>query len=170
MLNTDSGKWEKQADHHWRNPGFIQTDQHPVVCVSWRNAQAYVKWLSRETGKTYRLLSEAEWEYVARGGTKTSRYWGEDVVGQCRHANGLDRSAKNRYPKWKAVECDDGAVHTSAVGQYKANGFGLHDVSGNVWEWVADCWNGHYNGAPADGSAWTSGHCDRRVVRGGSWD
>ena len=157
IWNTDSGKWEKQADHHWRNPGFTQTDQHPVVCVSWRNAQAYVRWLSRETGKTYRLLSEAEWEYVVRAGTKTAWYWGDDETDQCRYANG------------KAVECDDGAVHTSAVGQYKANGFGLHDVSGNVWEWVADCWNENYNGAPADGSAWTGGNCDRRVWRGGSW-
>ena len=166
----ESGKWEKHADHHWRDPGFTQTDQHPVVCVSWRDAQAYVKWLSRETGKAYRLLSEAEWEYIARGGTQTAWYWGDDKTAQCRHANGFDRAAKRRYPKFKTVECDDGAVHTSEVGQYKANGFGLHDVSGNVWEWVEDCWNDSYAGGPADGSAWTSGDCDTRVLRGGSWD
>ena len=168
ILNTDSGKWEKQADHHWRNPGFTQTDQHPVVCVSWRDAQAYVKWLSRETGKTYRLLSEAEWEYVVRAGTKTAWYWGDDETDQCRYANGVDLSAGRQY-NWKTIECDDGAVHTSEVGKYKANAFGLHDVSGNVWEWVEDCWNESYAGAPADGSAWTSGNCKPRVLRGGSW-
>ena len=170
IWNTDSGKWEKRSDHHWRDPGFAQTDQHPVVCVSWRDAKEYVLWLMRETGKTYRLLSEAEWEYVARGGTKTAWYWGDEETDQCRHANGFDRSVKRRYPKWKTAKCDDDAVHTSEVGQYNANGFGLHDVSGNVFEWVEDCWHDSYAGAPADGSAWTSGNCNRRVLRGGSWD
>ena len=169
IFMPESGKFEKHSDHHWRDPGFTQTDQHPVVCVSWRDAQAYVRWLSRETGKSYRLLSEAEWEYVARGGTATAWYWGDDETDQCLHANGLDRSAKHRYPKWKAVGCDDGAVHTSEAGKYKANAFGLHDVSGNVGEWVEDCWNESYAGASADGSAWTSGNCKKRVVRGGSW-
>ena len=141
-----------------------------MVCVSWRDAQAYVRWLSRETGKSYRLLSEAEWEYVARGGTATTWYWGDDETDQCLHANGFDRSAKRRYPKWQTVECDDGAVHTSEAGEYKANAFGsARYVSGNVGEWVEDCWNESYAGAPADGSAWTSGNCKKRVVRGGSW-
>ena len=164
------GKFEKDSDRNWRAPGYAQTDQHPVVCVSWRDAQVYVKWLSRKTGESYRLLSEAEWEYVARGGTQTAWYWGADKTAQCRHANGFDRSAEQRYPnKWKTAKCDDGAVHTSEVGKYKANGFGLHDVSGNVREWVEDCWNENYAGAPTDGSAWTSGNCKKRVLHGGSW-
>ena len=162
-------KFEKDSDRNWHNPGYAQTDQHPVVCVNWRDAQTYVKWLSRTTGESYRLLSEAEWEYVARGGTQTAWNWGDQETDQCRHANGRDRSAKQRYPKWKAAKCDDDAVHTSEVGKYKANAFGVHDTAGNVWEWVADCWNESYAGAPADGSAWTSGDCSKRVLRGGSW-
>ena len=163
------GKFEKDSDRDWRAPGYAQTDQHPVVCVNWRDAQIYVKWLSRTTGESYRLLSEAEWEFVARGGTQTAWHWGDDETGQCRHANGFDRSTKRRYPKWKAAKCDDDAVHTSEVGKYKANAFGLFDTAGNVWEWVEDCWNENYTGAPADGSAWTSGDCGARIVRGGSW-
>ncbi len=165
----ERGEWKKHSGHHWRDPGFTQTDQHPVVCVNWRDAQAYVRWLSRETGKAYRLLSEAEWEYVARAGARTAWYWGESESRQCQYANGADRSAERRYNLY-AVGCDDGAVQTSVAGKYKSNGFGLHDVSGNVWEWVEDCWNEHYNGAPADGSAWTTGNCKKRVVRGGGWN
>ena len=128
-----------------------------MVCVSWKDAKAYVDWLSGKTGKGYRLLSEAEWEYVARGGTRTSRYWGAGEGGQCEYANG-------------AASCRDRSVYTAEVGSYRANGFGLHDVLGNVWEWVEDCWHEDYTGAPVDGSAWTSGgECGYRVLRGGSW-
>ena len=155
----------------WRNPGFSQTDGHPVVCVSWADAQAYVKWLSRETGQGYRLPSEAEWEYVARGGKSTARYWGESESGQCRHANGADRALKRRYSEWEwtVSSCDDGHVHTAPAGTFSANAYGLRDVLGNVWEWVEDCWNEGYTGAPSNGGAWESGDCTRRVLRGGSW-
>ena len=133
----------------------------PVVNVSWDDAKSYVRWLSSRTGASYRLLSESEWEYVARGGTTTSRYWGASSSAQCGYVNGADR----------AVDCDDGAVQTAPVGSYRANGFGLYDVLGNVHEWVEDCWHGSYAGAPADGSAWTAGgDCGLRVLRGGSWD
>ena len=141
----------------------------PVMNVSWVDAKAYVEWLSEETGKTYRLLSESEWEYVARAGTKTARYWGESERGQCRYANGADREAKRHNSGWTTVDCDDGYYRTSPVGRYEANEYKLHDVLGNVWEWVEDCWNGSYSGAPTDGNAWESGDCSRRVVRGGSW-
>ena len=142
----------------------------PVVNVSWNDAQAYIRWLSGRTGGEYRLLSESEWEYAARGGTVTARYWGESASGQCRHGNGADRSAKRRYSDWTIAECEDGAVHTAEVGTYESNGYGLHDVLGNVWEWVGDCWHDSYAGAPSDGSAWTgSGDCGKRVLRGGSW-
>ena len=166
-------EWAERYGRNWSNPGYGQTDGHPVVCVSWEDAKAYVGWLSRETDKEYRLLSEAEWEYAARGGTVTSRYWEEGEGGQCRHANGPDREVKDAYGKlydfigWEAVSCSDGHVHTAPVGSYEANGFGLHDVLGNVLELVEDCWNGGYRRAPSDGSAWVSGDCRGRPSRGG---
>ena len=171
-VTYEGGEWEERSGRSWRNPGFNQADGHPVVCVSWEDAQVYVRWLSRETGEAYRLLSESEWEYVARGGTETSRYWGDGESGQCAHANGVDRALKRRYGDWKwtIATCNDGQVHTAPVGSYRANGYGLHDVMGNVWEWVEDCWHESYAGAPADGGAWTvGGDCERRVLRGGSW-
>ena len=165
------GEWKKRSGRSWKNPGFSQTDSNPVVCVSWNDAKAYVRWLSGKTGKKYRLLSEAEWEYVARGGTKTARYWGESESGQCRYANGADEALKrwDRDWKWKIASCDDGHARPSPVGSFQANGFGLHDVLGNVIEWTEDCWNESYRGAPSDGTAWESGDCGRRVLRGGSW-
>ena len=128
----------------------------PVIYVSWDDAQAYAGWLSEKTGKRYRLLSESEWEYVARGGTAT-RYWWGDSVGRGRaNCNGCGS-------RW-----DDKL--TAPVGSFAANGFGLHDVHGNVWEWVEDCGVRSYVRAPSDGSAWTRrGGCSWRVVRGGSW-
>ena len=133
---------------------------HPVINVSWEDAREYVRRLSRETGEEYRLLTEAEWEFVARAGTQTARYWGESESGQCRYANGYDDD----------VSCSDGHEHTAPVGLFEPNAFGLYDVLGNVWEWTQDCWNESYSGAPADGSAWSSGDCSYRVMRGGSWD
>ena len=155
----------------WRSPGYPQTDGHPVVCVSWDDARAYVRWLSRETGASYRLPSEAEWEYAARGGTTTRWYWGGDSTGQCGNANGADAAARRRLGDWTWTQpCDDGRVFTAPVGTFGANGFGLFDVAGNAAEWVEDCWHDDYRGAPDDGRAWTSGgDCDRRVQRGGSW-
>ena len=142
----------------------------PVINVSWEDAQGYVRWLSRRTGNDYRLLSEAEWEYVARAGTTTARYWVESETGQCRHANGADLTAKRQNDGWTVADCDDGYYRTAPVGSYTASRFGLYDVLGNVWEWTRDCWNASYAGAPTDGSAWERGVCSRRVVRGGSWD
>ncbi len=142
----------------------------PVIHVSWEDAREYVRWLSRETGEEYRLLTEAEWEYVARAGTATARYWGERETGQCRYANGYDRTGQAELIfTWDPASCSDGYVHTAPVGLFEPNGFGLYDVLGNVWEWTQDCWNESYWGAPADGSAWSSGDCSLRVVRGGSW-
>lgn len=184
-------------ESHWLNPGFAQGEREPVVCVSWEDAQAYVRWLSQETGKEYRLLSEAEWEYMARAGTSTARYWGQGKKGQCQYANGADAALKMETEKsgfdWRrqidscqdghmwniaceftfllrlSVSCQDGYVWTSPVGVYGSNAFGLHDVLGNVSEWVQDCWHANYDGAPNDGRAWESGDCSRRVIRGGSW-
>ena len=139
------------------------------------DAQAYVQWLSRTSGKPYRLLTEAEWEYVARAYSSTSRPWGDDANQACGHANVQDQTMARVVPPGEGKEwgnphrCDDGSAYTSTVGRYQANRFGLYDMIGNAAEWVEDCWNANYTGAPSDGSAWTTGECARRVVRGGSW-
>ena len=144
-------------------------ERRPVIHVNWKDAQAYVGWLSAKTGERYRLPSEAEWEYAAQGGTRTSRPWGKGESRQCRHANGADAAYKRQHTARTVASCDDGHVYTAPVGRYEQNARGLHDVLGNVWEWTGDCWNASYEGAPTDGSAWDSGDCSRRVLRGGSW-
>ena len=147
-------------------------NQRPIAYVGWNDAKQYVRWLSRRTGKRYRLLSESEWEYAARAGTRTSRYWGNSVSAQCGYANGADGVFKegNSDWRWQVAPCRDGHVDTAPVGSLGANGFGLHDLLGNVSEWVEDCWHDSYQGAPSDGRAWTSGgDCGRRVMRGGSY-
>ena len=169
--STFEGGVAARADRSWRSPGFGQGGRHPVVCVSWNDAQAYAAWVSLETGEEYRLPSESEWEYAARAGTATARYWGEGEAGQCRHANSGDASLKQRHSDWlwPVASCRDGHVHTAPVGSFAANGWELHDVLGNVSEWTEDCWNGGYGNEPSDGSAWEYGDCERRVLRGGSW-
>jgi len=150
--------------------------RRPVINVSWEDARRYVGWLSEQTGQAYRLLSETGWEYVARAGTESAWHWGEDAAEQCRHANGFDRDlaealgAEDIRTGVVPASCSDGYESVAPVGSFEPNGFGLHDVSGNVWEWTDDCWNESYAGAPADGSARTSGYCLPRVVRGGSWN
>ena len=162
------GKWTKEASRNWRSPGFEQTDSHPVTCISWDDAKAYVDWLSKETGEPYRLLSEAEWEYVARAGTSSMRYWGHDWDNKdgCAFAN-----VANKEDNWtRAFNCSDGHKYTAPIGKYRPNAFGLHDMLGNLWEWTEDCWNTSNTGSPADGSARLSGNCNARVLRGGSWN
>lgn len=143
----------------------------PVMWVEWEHTQEYIAWLSRETGEEYRLLTEAEWEYAARAGSTTARYWGDSDRDQCRHANGFDRvghdTIGNLYRQ--PVACDDGHGRRAPVGSYLPNAFGLYDMLGNVLEWTQDCWNGSYEGTPVDGTAWESGRCDIRVVRGGHY-
>jgi formylglycine-generating enzyme required for sulfatase activity len=152
----------------------LQDDSHPVVCVNRDDANAYVAWLSAKVGQEYRLPSEAEWEYAARAGTVTSRYWGDDPRLTCLHANGADQSARRHIPgagDWAIHECDDGYAYTSPAGRFQANAFGLKDMLGNAWEWTEDCWHDNYIGAPTDGSPWTSGgECGELVLRGGAWD
>jgi len=130
-------------------------ENRPVINVSWDDAQSYVRWLSARTGKTYRLLSEAEWEYVARAGTGTAYSWGDSIGVNRANCDGCGS-------QW-----DD--EKTAPVGSFAANAWGVYDMHGNVYEWVEDCWNDSYVGAPADGSAWESEDCSKRVLRGGSW-
>ncbi len=155
-------EWKDTPGKSWRDPGYQQSDDHPVACVSWDDAKAYVAWLANETGRGYRLLSEAEWEYAARAGSTTAYSWGATAS----HANA-------NYGKF---ECCDGLatgkdkwVNTAPVGQFPANAFGLYDMHGNVWEWVEDCYEDSYSSAPKDGAARTTSGCNIRVIRGGSW-
>jgi len=164
-----NGNWDWREGHSWKSPGYEQTDQQPAVCVSWNDARAYVRWLSQKTGKRYRLPTEAEWEYAARAGTTTARYWGENPDQACRYANVADRTT-HQGSSWNAKHnCNDGHWFPAPVGSYAPNKFGLYDVLGNAWEWTEDCWNASYSGAPGDGSAWLGGNCSQRVARGGSW-
>ena len=141
--------------------GYRPADQgwgrgdRPVINVSWEDARGYASWLSRETGQAYRLPSEAEWEYAARAGTTTSYWWGNEI--------GSNRA--NCYGCGSRWDGD----RTAPVGSFATSPWGLHDMHGNVWEWVEDCWNGSYPGAPVDGGAWLSGDCSSRVLRGGFW-
>jgi len=181
LISRDPGrkgeetKMAERTGSSWRNPGYPQTDSHPVTCVNWYDAIAYLVWLSREAGHEYRLLSEAEWEYAARGGTTTYRYWGNDEDNKigCQYANVADLTAADAFDfehlRKNIFICHDGYATTAPVGRFRANAFDLYDMLGNVQEWVQDCWRTHYVGAPTDGSAWTVGDCSIRGVRGGAW-
>ncbi|MCY4122472.1 MAG: formylglycine-generating enzyme family protein [Acidobacteria bacterium] len=170
----DQWHWEPQDGASWRAPGWRQQYNEPVVCVSWEDASAYVRWLSEVTGERYRLPAEAEWEYAARAGTTTAFYWGDDATA-CVYANGPDRTSEQTFRRragfsFSFSSCTDGAARTALVGSFEPNAFGLYDMAGNVSEWVEDCWHRNYAGAPRDGSAWTSGgNCGGRVIRGGAW-
>ena len=131
--------------------------QQPAINVTWDDAQRYVAWLSKMTGKPYRLLTEAEYEYATRAETQTAYPWGDDIGKNNANCNGCGSKWDNRQ--------------TAPVGSFKPNAFGLYDMVGNVWQWVEDCFHNNYNGAPTDGSAWIEGgNCKFRVVRGGAWD
>ncbi len=169
--------WPKGTDAEktatWKNPGIGRPPRpdEPVVCVSWQDAKAYVGWLAQRTGKPYRLPTEAEWEYAARAGTVTPFPWdgGEDSA--CTHANIYDKSAAGRF-RWVNAACDDGHPELAPVGSFKANALGLHDMVGNVWEWVEDCYVIPYPHGPATEAAVQPAageSCARRSVRGGSW-
>jgi formylglycine-generating enzyme required for sulfatase activity len=132
----------------------VQSGTDPAVCISWNDAKAYATWLSRKTQKTYRLLTEAEWEYVARAGTATRLFFG------------TDESALAQYAWYK----ENSGGQTQPVGRKKANAFGLYDVYGNADQWVEDCEHNDYTGAPSDGSAWPSSFCSRHILRGGTWN
>ena len=152
----------------WREPGFSQGEDHPVLCVSWNDAMAYVAWLNGRAGGGYRLPTEAEWEYAARGGSQSAYTFGPDAGGLCRYANVADRALKQRIPtwKWSIASCDDGHVFTAPVGAFKANPWGLHDVHGNVWEWTCSDYDKDYSGGE-QGCADAAAHY---ATRGGSWN
>jgi formylglycine-generating enzyme required for sulfatase activity len=156
----DGGNWVQLRDHRsFRQPGFPQEEDHPVVGVSWNDAQAYANWLTKLTGKSYRLPSEAEWEYAARAGTTTRYWWGDAASTQRANFN----------PPEPKVWPPDRRHSTVPVDTFEPNPWGLYNVHGNTWEWCEDCWHESYDGAPQDGSAWVDGEGLSRVLRGGSW-
>ena len=156
--------------YSWQNTGFEQTDEHPVVNVSWNDAEEFCKWLSKKESRTYRLPTEAEWEYACRAGTTTRYYSGDDPETLAKVGNVPDATAKAKFPDWiRTIKASDGYVFTAPVGKFKPNAFGLYDMHGNVWQWCAD-WYGadYYAKSPIDDP--TGPDCgDGRVLRGGSW-
>ena len=163
------GGWSEKGGLNWKMPGFDQSDDHPVTCVNWHDAQAFITWLNDKTGEAFRLPSEAEWEYAARAGSESVYYMGDEPSALCAHANAADQRALEHYPGFAVNNCDDGYVRTSPVASFAASPWDLYDIYGNVWEWVEDCWQASYTGAPTDGSAIVEGDCTRRGFRGGGY-
>jgi formylglycine-generating enzyme required for sulfatase activity len=161
------GKWDWREGRDWENPGFSQSSEQPVACVSHNDVTAFIRWLNRQGNKVFRLPTEAEWEYAARGGTSTIRYWGDAADSKaCGYANVADRGHgwNNNFP------CDDGYEWSSPVGSFKANNYGLYDMLGNVWEWCSDRYaSDYYKSSPRNNPQGPSSGSDR-VFRGGSWD
>lgn len=159
------------SERGWKMPGFAQRDDEPVVCVSWFDANAYAQWMSQVTGKSYRLLSESEWEYMARAGSDVAVPWGLEEAKSCEHANLADESFAQRTGAKVAFKCNDQSPYTAPGStSLRQNRFGVHDTMGNVAEWVADCKTDDYASAPIDGSAVTSATCQSRVYRGGAFN
>lgn len=157
LADGPTNEWNTDAKHDWMQPGFAQSDDHPVVCVNFSDAVAYARWLSAATGRRFRLPSGDEWEYAARAGTSGARWWGEGA--DCAHANLSDASRARAHNRGEAdptkfFACDDGHAATAPVASFRANPWGLHDMLGNVWEWTTDCLD------PG---------CTSRIDRGASW-
>ena len=158
----DACRGEGGCLHNADDRGWGRGDR-PVIDVSWTDAKEYMRWLSRKTGEEYRLLSESEWEYAARAGTSGPFHFGSTISSEQANYHGNFTYGSGRKSRYRG--------RTEPVGSFPANAFGLHDVHGNVREWVEDCWHGSYRGAPSDGSVWArGGECGSRVLRGGSWD
>jgi formylglycine-generating enzyme required for sulfatase activity len=166
-----TANFTEDPKYTWRNPGIEQSDDHPVVNVSWNDAKEFCDWLSRKDGRTYRLPTEAEWEYCCRAGTETLYCNGDDPEKVARVGNVGDASARARYPGWTTIAADDGHVLTAPVGRYEPNGWGLYDMHGNVWEWCLDNYEAQYykqtNALTLDPGGPST--ATDRVVRGGCW-
>ena len=167
-------RWAPQPGYSWRRTGFLQSDDHPALCISYADAASYAAWLAQQTGKPYRLPSEAEWEYAARAGTSTAWYWGEFAETGCGNANLVTSAfimALGSPAYWqRKLVCFDTHVFSMPVASFPANPFGLHDMSGNAFEWVADCASTSHEGGPTDGSARTRGaDCNLRFLKGGAF-
>jgi len=168
--NEERNRFEMSPRYFWQNPGFDQTDEHPVVNVSWNDAVAFAHWLSRTEKKSYRLPTEAEWEYACRAGTTTRFWYGDNQDGLAAVANVKDGTAKEKHPDWvTSLAARDGYVYTAPVGQFRANAFGLYDMHGNAEEWCSDGYApDYYRQSPVDDPPGASGTSDQ-VLRGGGW-
>ena len=169
---TDS--WPERLPYSWRNPKFAQTDDHPAACLSYVDARDFAAWLAKKTGQPYRLATEAEWEYAARAGTTTARWWGDDAGRLCTMANTISAgtvAALGNPKSWQdQLVCSSARSYTVPVGSFPPNPFGLNDMIGNVYEYIADCYHPDYVGAPTDGSAWLEpGGCKEHMLRGGAY-
>ena len=174
-FDAATGGWPFIATLTWREPGFAQGDDEPVICMNYPDAKAFLAWLSRKTGKPYRLLSETEWEYAARGGATTTYPWGDSIEAICTQANIHDRhtaAAMGDKAGMGPEACVQPHKKTflEPVGSYAPNGFGLHDMIGNAWEMVEGCATDTYEGVPTDGSPVEVQGCTRRMPRGGAWN
>ncbi len=167
-------------DANWRSPGITQSDLDPVVCVSFADVQAYIEWLNRKTHQTYRLPSEAEWEYATRAGSITTYWWGQDINRGCEFDNLFDTGSLNQHVSdreisfaishlYVAANCSDGYLTFSPVGAFKPNPFGLYDMVGDARQYMADCWHVSVVDAPSNGSPWIAPSCRYHVIRGAGW-
>jgi sulfatase modifying factor 1 len=169
--NEDAREFEgPDKKYSWRNPGFAQTDGHPVVNVTWNDAQKFCAWLGKKSGKRVGLPSEAQWEYACRAGSTTLYFFGDDEEEMAAYGNIADGTAKAKFPGWKdAISAKDGYAFTSPVGSYKPNKFGLYDMHGNVWQWCADYYRKYDDVPKGKDPVQTIKQSDsRRVLRGGS--
>jgi formylglycine-generating enzyme required for sulfatase activity len=165
----DKKKWLPKEGLTFSDPGYPQQPDSPAVCLNVGDANAFAAWLSKATGQNYRLPSEAEWEYAARAGTKTARYWGDSPDQQCSYANGADQTYHKQVPDDPGfIDCNDGYFKGAPVGKFKPNAFGLYDMLGNAWQLTQDCLTGGYDGADHKGAP-NTGACEKYAIRGGSW-
>jgi len=175
-------EWIFDEQRSWQDSRLDQADDHPVTCISWHDAVAYSDWLSARSGQGYRLLSEAEWEYTARGGTQTAYWFGASAEKICEYVNLGDVTTRDRFrwheteikyesmDNWTYVPCRDGYATTAPVTFGSPNPFGVYNMLGNVTELVADCWHKNYATGPTDGlPRQLSGDCAYRVMRGQGW-
>jgi formylglycine-generating enzyme required for sulfatase activity len=161
---------QRRRGGSWRDVGYEQTDDHPVVSMSWNDAVAFAAWLSRKEGRHYRLPTEAEWEFACRAGTDTAYPWGDNPDDGAGFANAGDQSAKRQFPNMTAFNWDDGFVYTAPVGSFKPNAWGLYDMIGNALEWCSDYYGEYPDGVAVDPKGPAKGdNIGARILRGGSW-
>ncbi len=159
-----NGQWDWRSKINWKNTFFQTNEQYPVSCISWNDAQRYIAWLNKVSGQSFRLPTEAEWEYAVRAGSSTAYYWSNQTEDACRYANVNDQAWLNSF------DCQDGAKFTAQIGQYNPNGFGLYDMTGNVWEWTCSAYDLNYQGAENDCISARNITLKSIVVRGGSFN
>ena len=163
------GTWNRYPEATWNHLGRPFDATHPASCIDWHAASEYTRWLSLKTGAPYRLPTESEFEHALRAGSTTRYHFGDDQEALCRYGNVLDAALNAIYPAASTLQCDDGYAYAAPVGQFEPNAFGVYDMTGNVFEWLADCYEPSYANAPTDGSALVADPCEARSLRGGSW-